>query len=130
MMQKHYVHFESPGTFVAETNTKEVPSWDVDLAVAMSSDIQQRHGARPYGFYFTTRARGEEDFDSKQVARSGMYYLGGKVETREEVDARNDPSEDVLRFNMRANNVRRIWTSTNGYRWTRALEDGDTVIDQ
>ena len=130
MIQKHYVHFESPGTFIAETNTKEIPSWDVDLAVAMSSDIQQRHGARPYGFYFTTRARADDELDSKQVARSGKYYLGGKVETREEVEARNDPNEDILRFNIRANDVKRIWTSTNGYRWTQILEDEDTVIEQ
>lgn len=38
-MEQHFVTFYSPGTFVAETTAKPVESWDVDLAVAMSSDI-------------------------------------------------------------------------------------------
>ena len=56
-MKAHFVTFYSPGTFVAETTTKPIPSWDVDLAVAMASDIRERHGALAYGFRFSTRAR-------------------------------------------------------------------------
>jgi len=128
-MQKHFVTFFSPGTFVAETSTKEIPSWDVDLAVAMSTDIRERHGARPYGFRFTTRARAEGELDSKVVATSPMHYIGGKVETREEVEARNDPAEDILRSNMRINRYDRIWRSTAGYQWTQPLEADDVVVD-
>jgi hypothetical protein len=92
-MKKHFVTFYSPGTFVAETSAKDIGSWNVDDAVAMSAMIEERHGARPYGFRFTTRERGDDDFDSKETAQSPMYYLGGKVETLEEVEARNDPEE-------------------------------------
>ena len=127
-VQQHFVTFFSPGTFGAETTTKPIDHWDIDNAVAISSMIEERHGARPYGFRFTTRGRGPADLDSKQIAQSPMYYIGGKVETREEVEARNDPKEEILRFNMRCNDYERIWTSTTGYKWTQPLNDDDVVV--
>lgn len=127
-MEAHFVTFRSPGTFVAEETRKPIASWDVDLAVAMSTDIEERHRARPYGFFFTTRGRQEHDLDSKEVKRSPMYYIGGKVETLEEVEARNSPDETILRANMRGNGFKRIWTSTRGRRWTQPLQDDDVVI--
>lgn len=126
--QAHFVTFYSPGTFVAETTSKPIPSWDIDLAVAMAGDIRERHAARPYGFRFTTRARSDDELDSKVIATSPMHYIGGKVETREEVEARNDPREETLRTNMRINGYDRIWTSTQGWKWTQPLRADDVVI--
>ena len=127
-MKAHFVTFYSPGTFVAETTTKPIPSWDVDLAVAMASDIRERHGALAYGFRFSTRARSDDELDSKNVASSPMYYIGGKVETLEEVEARNAPDEETLRWNMRTNKYGRIWTATEGWRWTQPLGEDDVII--
>lgn len=127
-MQAHFVTFYSPGTFVAEGTTKPINSWDVDTAVAMSATITERHGAKPYGFRFTTRGREDDELDSKVIATSPMYYIGGRVETREEVEARNDPSEEILRSNMRCNGYTRIWTTTEGWKWTQPLNDEDVVI--
>jgi hypothetical protein len=129
-MEKHFVEFYSPGTFVAETTAKPIDSWNVDDAVAMSSMIEERHGARPYGFRFTTRGRGPDDLDSKQTAKSPMYYLGGKIETLEEVEARNDPKERILRTNMQCNGYKRIWTSTRGWKWTQPLNEDDVVLTE
>lgn len=128
-MKQHFVIFYSPGTFVAETTSKPIDAWNVDDAVAMSAMIEERHGARPYGFRFTTRGRGPDDLDSKEIASSPMHYIGGKVETLEEVEARGDPSEAILRSNMRGNGYKRIWTSTKGWKWTQPLKDDDLVID-
>jgi hypothetical protein len=128
-MQAHFVTFFSPGTFVAETTTKPIPSWDVDLAVAMSADIQERHAARPYGFRFITRAREDNELDSKQVASSPMYYIGGKVETLAEIEGRNDPNERILRSNMQNNDWDRVWRSTEGWQWTQPLGADDVVIE-
>ena len=127
-MEAHFVTFYSPGTFVAETTQKPLPSWDVDLAVAMATDIKERYGARPYGFRFSTRGRGPDDLDSREIASSPMHYIGGKVETLAEVEARNDPKEEILRSNMRVNGYPRIWTATEGWRWTQPLRDDDVVI--
>jgi hypothetical protein len=78
-MKKHFVTFCSPGTLVSETTTKDIDSWDVQEASKMARRIKERHGAVPYGFYFSTRERGEEDLDSTVTKTSHMYYLGGKI---------------------------------------------------
>lgn len=128
-MEAHFVTFRSPGTFVAEETAKPIPFWDIDLAVAMASDITERYNAKPYGFYFTTRARNDEELDSKVVKRSPMHYIGGKIETLAEVEARNDPSEEILRSNMRCNGYDRIWVTTEGWKWAQPLNADDVVID-
>lgn len=128
-MQQHFVTFFSPGSFVAEQTTKPIDAWNVDDALGIAALITERYGAKPYGFRFTTRAREGHELDSKVVATSPMHYIGGKVETLEEVEARNADDERILRENMRCNGYKRIWTSTQGWRWTQPLQDNDVVID-
>jgi hypothetical protein len=129
IVQKHFVEFFSPGTFVAETTTREIESWNVEQAMRIADTITERYGATPYAFQFITRERSDEDLDSKIVKRSPTYYLGGKVETLAEVEARNDPSERILRENMRGNHYDRIITNTNSYRFTQPLREDDVVLD-
>lgn len=128
-MKKHFVHFLSPGTFVSEESAKPITSWDVDVAKEMAHHVTDRHGAIPYGFFFTTRERGPNDLDSKETMRSGIYYLGGIVETAEQVLARNDPREDILRSNIRCNGYDRIITNTNSWKHTAALHADDVVLE-
>lgn len=128
-MEAHFVVFASPGTFVPEETVRPIDAWDVAKAVEMSHSVMERYGARPYGFYFTTRGRGSNDLDSKQVASSNFYYLGGKIETRAEVFARNDPKERILRSNMECNGIDRIVINDNSWRFTGPLRDTDVVLD-
>ena len=131
---KHFVTFFSPGTFVSETNCEKIGAWDVDQAIALARTISQRHGARPFGFRFSTEHRtaviedGEPSINIKTI-NSPMYYIGGKIETIEEVMARNDPNEEILRSNMQMNNIKRVLINTNSYRSTLALDDEDIVLD-
>jgi hypothetical protein len=127
-VQQHFVVFYSPGTFVAETTEKPIDAWNIDDAVAMAALITERYGAKPYGFRFTTRGRGPDDLDSKEIAKSPMHYIGGKVETLEEIEARNDPREEILRSNMLANGYERVWTTTEGWKWTQPLQAEDVVL--
>lgn len=130
MLKKHFVTFISPGTFVAERTTKEIAAWDTDLAVEMARKIKERYGAKPYGFYFTTRGRGDKDLDSKEVARSnGIYYLGGTIETLEQVKARNYPKDKILISNMEANHWDRIIVNRNSWTWTQPFEAHDVLLD-
>lgn len=128
-MKQHFVNFLSPGTFVSEQTSKPIESWDVNAAQDMARGIIERHGATPYGFFFTTRERGPDDLDSKQTARSATYYLGGTVETAEQVFARNDPKEAILRSNIRSNGYDRIITNTNSWKFTAGLRPDDVVLD-
>ena len=127
-MKQHFVTFCSPGTFISEQSSITVNSWDVNEAKKMAKGIKERHGATPYGFYFSTRERKENELDSKVVKTSPMHYLGGKVETLEEVKARNDPKEETLRWNMQTNGYNRIIVNTNSYKSTFPLKDEDIVL--
>lgn len=54
-MEKHFVIFYSPGTFVHETTEKEIAAWNTQAAMDMARGIKERYGATPYGFQFITR---------------------------------------------------------------------------
>lgn len=127
-MQKHFVQFFSPGTMMSEMTEKPIDAWCAPTAVGMVGDIKERYSATPYGFRFITRSRGEEDLDSKITEISGMYYLGGEIFTREQVEARNDPSESILRSNMRMNGIDRIIVNKNSWMFTGPFNDGDTLL--
>lgn len=127
-MTQHFVTFYSPGTFVAETTEKPIESWDVDIAKAMAKQIKERHNAVPYGFRFSTRTRGDKDLDSRVSATSHMYFLGGKVETLAEVEARATAADQILLSNMRGNGYKRIITNDNSWRATQPLNDEDVVL--
>ena len=127
-MIKHYVIFYSPGSFVAERTDKEIDSWDVEKAKEMATEIKERHGARPYGFRFATRERGDNDFDSKETQRSKMYFLGGEVWTIDELKARNNPRDRILISNMENNNWPRVVINNNSWEWTQPFMDGDEIV--
>lgn len=128
-IEKHFVTFYSPGTFVAETTEKEIDNWDIEQATAMAENITERYGARPYAFQFSTRSRSETDLDSHVSSTSGMYYLPHcKVETIDDVRQRADPNERILLSNMECNNWPKIVSATEGWKWTQPLEDGDVVL--
>lgn len=128
-MKKNFVTFFSPGTFFSEETTKEIDEWNVDLAMEMAKDIYERYDAKPYGFKFYTRERNENDFDSKETNRSGLFYLGGKVFTVKELEDKNDPEDSILIMNMKGNGYDRCVVNTNSWKFTGMLSDGDTVLD-
>ncbi|MGB7324487.1 MAG: hypothetical protein WBD31_06420 [Rubripirellula sp.] len=128
MVEKHFVTFVSPGTFVPETTTKDIESWDVDKAVEMAKEVNERYNATPYSFHFTTRSNNGE-LDSKETARSCNYFLGGEVQTREQIEARNDPEESILRSNLRSNGIERVVVNTNSWKVTLPLNEDDVVLE-
>ena len=128
-MEQHYVTFLSPGTFVHEYTTKKVNSWDIEQAMEMAHNITERHNAIPFAFYFTTNRRENDELDSKEVAESPMYYLGGVVETLEEVKARATEDDRILVQNMEWNCWDRIITNNNSWRVCQPLCDKAVVLD-
>jgi hypothetical protein len=94
----------------------------------MSKYITERYDAKPFAFVFTTRERGEKDLDSKEVKRSGHYYLGGRVMTLEDVK-REMPDEKILIRNMECNGFAKVVVNDNSWRSIQPLRDGDVVLD-
>ena len=128
-MEKHFVTFYSPGTFMPEMTEKPIASWDVEVAKGMALAVSERYNATPYAFKFTTRGRGPDDLDSKVIRSSNLYFLGGRIETLAEVEARNDPKEEILRSNMRGNGIKRIIINDNSWRFTGEFHDDDVLLD-
>ncbi len=128
-LERHFVTYLSPGTLFYEETTQPIDSWDIEKAVACARNVKERYGATPFAFYFTTRTRGENDFDSKETARSCRYYLEGTVETIDDVRARNNPDERILLSNMENNGWNKIITNTNSWKVTQPFVDGGIILD-
>ncbi len=126
-MKEHYVTFYSPGTFVAETTIKRIKRWDVGLALALLPAIEERYGAKPYCFQFSTKKRGFREFEAKESERSPSYYVGCKVQTLEDIEAEG-PASAILAQNMRSNGWDRVATTTEGWKWTQPLREEDVVL--
>lgn len=129
VMEAHFVTFYSPGTFVAETSTLPIAAWNTKRAMEMADKVTERYGATPYAFQFSTRARKDNELDSRVVKASALYYLGGRVETLAKVKARNDPKERVLVSNMEGNKWGRVITNENSWTWVQPLKATDAVLD-
>lgn len=127
-MKKHFVTFLSPGTFMAEETTKPISSWDVDEAIEMAKAIIERYGSKPYGFYFLTRERNDDELDSHIAETSGMYYINGVVETLEELKAKNDTNNRILISNMECNGWKRVVTTYSPWKWTQPFKDDDHIV--
>jgi len=104
----------------------------------MSETIRERYNAKPYGFVFETLVTAEDVPDGeggtlrvepKRVARSGVHFLGGRLETYTEVVERNDPKEEILRSNMRGNEQWIVCINTNSYRSTLPFDEEDYIVD-
>lgn len=129
MLEKHFVTFYSPGTFVAETNIEEIDSWDVEEACKRAKKIKQRYDARPFAFDFQTRGREENELDSRVLRRSPTYYINGKVFTLEDIEAENDPRNKTLLTNMRCNGWDRIVRTNNSWAHTDIFADDDQIVN-
>lgn len=134
--QENTVTFYSPGTLFSEQTTKPIAEWDTRVAVGMAEKIEERHGARPFGFRFSTFTvsdpvpdgrGGELDVEPRLEKDSGMHFLGGTVRTYAEVLAGNDPKEEILRDNVRNNRWPAVVENRNSYLSTHPF-DGDNVI--
>lgn len=124
-MQKHFVEFFSPGTFVSEVDQKEIDSWDVEEAKEMARTIKQRHGATPYGFRFKTQI--SDGWEPKTTEKSGTYFLGGKIIAYKDVP---DTQENrILRSNMEINGWDFIIENTNSWKVTLPFEKNDVLLD-
>lgn len=134
--KKHYVDFYSPGTFVSEHSRKPIDKWDSAQAVEFANGITERYGAKPYGFRFVTMLEAEPVSDGqggtlkvqpREVARTGMFYLGGKAIRFDDVP--DDKEHSILRSNMQCNDYPVIIENTNSWRFTTWFTADDAIVD-
>lgn len=135
MATKHYVDFYSPGTFVSEQSRREVPSWDILAAIELANGIQERHGAKPYGFRFSSYMvhdpipdgqGGELNVEPKEIAKSELHYLGGEIKRFDDVPETQE--FEILRSNMRCNRNPVVIENRNSYRFTGVFAGTDCIV--
>ena len=136
--KKHYVEFTSPGTMFAESSRRPIEAWDVTKACEMARDVTERHGAKPFAFHFITMLEanpvddgtgGTMKVQAKELAKSCVHHLGGRLITVDEVKALNDPSKRILISNMEGNDFPIVIENTNSYRSTQPFNESDVVVD-
>ena len=139
MSIQHFVNFLSPGTFFNEETNEPIGEWDTKLATQMASKIKERHGATPYGFKFETRIThppipdgegGKLEVVPKTIKTSGTYFLGGELETLDEIKKRKDPRDSILISNMEGNGWYIVCVNTNSYKSTMPFNKEDFLLDK
>ncbi len=134
----HKVVFLSPGTFFSETSSKEISSWNTYEAMRHCSDISERHGAKPYGFYFETYLTadpisdgqgGKLEISPKLLEKSGTYFINGYPEFYDDVVKRNLDNERILRDNMRINGMWITCITQNSYKHTGHFSNEDFIVN-
>lgn len=128
-MKKHFVEFASPGTFFAESTSKEIDSWSVPDALKLMAGIVERHNARPYGFRFYTMERGDSDLNASRTETSQFYFVNCDVLTAEEILADDNPDYAIMRSNVRANGIKRIARTRKGWLAHLPMDDKDEAIE-
>lgn len=103
----------------------------------MAAQVVERHGARPFAFYFEEHTvadpvddgqGGKLRVEPRCERRSGRYYLGGTLLTLADVEARGE-SARTLAANMRGNGWPVVIESTRGYKVTQPFEADDAIVD-
>ncbi len=136
--RQDFVTFLSPGTMFDELSTRSLDEWSIAAAVELAKGVEERHGAKPYGFYFHTDIvsgpvsdgeGGELTVAKKRVERSGVHFLTGTMETLDDVRGRNDPKEAILLSNMEFNEWPLVVVNMNSYKTVRQFHEKDCIVD-
>lgn len=138
MPTQHAVIYFSPGTFFCESSSRDVDKPDVKAAAVMAAEITERYNAKPWGFCFAEYLThpdvpdgrgGMLSVERKEVRRSGIYHLGGRLRDLDEIEAAADPSERILRDNMRCNDFCIVVENTNSWKSVQPFRENDVLLD-
>jgi hypothetical protein len=134
--EKLFVTFVSPGTFFAESSTREIDSESPQLACRMAREITERHNAKPYSFVFITKLvsdpvddgrGGKLEVDSREVRRSGNYFITGELKRFDDI-LETDKTR-ILLSNMRCNDYPIVVENRNSFLATLPFASGDVIVD-
>lgn len=120
-----YVTFFRPGDLTPAMWSEIVETWDVEAALALARKIE---GQRPFAFQFSTI----DHTGGERLNKSPMHYLGGRVETLADIEARNDPCEAaMLEALKRMGPAACTITYAAGLDWmrTQPLHPADVVLE-
>lgn len=131
---EHRIEFHCPGTLVDEVVSRVVHEdfFTVNYAVGLAADTFARYQSRPYGFHMVIRTWKEtvvdgETFRSEEKTdRSGCYYIDGEVLTLDDIP--DTKENEILRSNMRGNDIPAVVRTQNSWQHTGELRPKDIVL--
>lgn len=126
MVERHFVDFFWPGIIFADHTVKQISSWDEKEALEIWKSFSEKN--KPYGFQFFTKARTDEELDSKEVKRSGTYFINGTILSLDEIEREGNPGNRILINNMRCNGWDKIVRTMPPCCWTQPFEEDDKII--
>ena len=133
--KQKYVTFYSPGSFVSESSTKKISKFDTKLAAKMAKTVEERHGAKPYGFIFHEQEEGNLTtgkrrfkIEPKETYKSGTYFLGGKILTLESIP--DIEQNSILKSNIKNNGYKAVVENTNSWKITLPFTENDVLLNK
>ena len=137
-MRKNYVTFLSPGTFYDEETSKPIDTWDPVAAMKLLEGIKERHGAKPYAFFFRTMLTAEPvpdgeggtlEVEPKLVEKSGLHYINGTVLSYDDVVVKVDADSKRLALTRGTRHSPSTRKTTNSYLPPGGFGEDAVVVD-
>jgi hypothetical protein len=137
--RKHYVRFQSPGTFVHEESRREIDEWDVKAALDLSAQILERHNSRPFAFIFETYLEsdpiddgegGKLNVQPKFINKSGRHFIGGNLISIDAIRKRKAEDERILLSNMEGNQWAFVVENCNSWKMTQVFDKDDLIVEK
>ena len=130
------VTYYSPGTFFAESSSKEFDTFDLSKFVSHSANVSERHGAKPYGFSVeklelpvTLPKMGtfKVVVEPKVLETSGIYYITGEIIFSEDIV---DKDKDIFKSNLENNSDGVGIVNKNSYLFHGMFSKDDFIVDK
>lgn len=116
-MTKHFVEFMFPGIIVSESTSEEIASRE--------AKVKLPKGSFGYRFFDEEQVElGGEILRGERKNPSGIFYVGGKIKTLEDISKEQPGS--ILEANMRNNKYDRVVMTNRGQ--AMPMEAGDVII--
>ena len=127
-IKQHFVTFKSPGMATAEHTTKEITPGTRSRPLRWPTTYWNATAPSPTASTSPPGPAPPQELDSKNIAKSGTYFMGGKIQTLQEVMA-NPTGNKTLIENMKGNHWDQVVTVTKGHQWTSPILKDDAVLD-
>lgn len=136
--RKVFAQYFSPGLLFSETSLRPLEGDTYEEAVRAAASVEERHGAKPFGFDLVTHIVADPVDDgeggtlnvvSKEVERRGRFYLGGDIYLYDRVVA-EEGADSIWASNMRCNRDPVSIVIVNGYKSTQIFRESNVVVDE
>ncbi|MBB6487942.1 hypothetical protein [Rhizobium lusitanum] len=122
-MNNEFAVFAFAGNFSSTERRVAIQSRNVEYAEGIAQQMTIECGFQPVAFRFETMSD-----DGSIQNRSGWFYLGGTVETLQDITGKNEPGDSRLIHFLEESGLNKIVTNNCPYLVRFPLRDQDQVL--